>query len=95
NQSGVDPMLVDASTGGYTPEKDWRLSAGSPGLNAGTDGTDIGLYGGLTPFPVGGASPFLTSAPAAIPQIEQFTLFNPNVAQGDSLQVLIRARKQD
>lgn len=95
NQVTVDPMFLSAATGGYTPEKDWRLAAASPGINAGTDGTDIGLYGGIRPFPVGGAAPFYTSAPPAIPQIEQFTLFNPNVAQGDSLQVEIRARKQD
>lgn len=95
NQAGVNPMFQNVSGGGYTPEKDWRLANGSPGQNAGTDGTDIGLYGGISTFPIGGAAPFLTSAPPAIPQIEQFTLFNPNVAQGDSLQVFIRARKQD
>lgn len=32
----------------------FRLASGSPGHNAGTDGTDIGIYGGLFPWKEGG-----------------------------------------
>jgi len=30
---------------------DWHLLASNPGHNGATDGTDIGMYGGLHPMP--------------------------------------------
>ncbi|MBL7772726.1 MAG: hypothetical protein JNM95_07690 [Chitinophagaceae bacterium] len=35
------------------PAKNYHLLPNSPGSNAGTDGTDIGIYGGLEPCPDG------------------------------------------
>jgi len=37
---------------------DFRLNAGCPGINAGTDGTDIGIYGTANPFKDGGTTAF-------------------------------------
>lgn len=52
----------------YDPTKDYHLSNTSPGHNAGTDGTDIGPYGG--PY---GAS-FTTYGEPNIPQIKQMNM---------------------
>jgi hypothetical protein len=41
---------VDVYTNGYDSHHDYRLQETSPYKNAGTDGTDIGLYGGTHPF---------------------------------------------
>lgn len=41
---------VDVYSNGYDSHHDYRLKEGSPYKNAGTDGTDIGLYGGSNPF---------------------------------------------
>ncbi|MCO5252203.1 MAG: hypothetical protein M9949_12415 [Candidatus Kapabacteria bacterium] len=45
---------------------DYRLKAGSPGEDAGTDGTDIGVYGGSSPFKTGGLP--------VIPSIKTFSV---------------------
>ncbi len=42
----------DADT--YSTTQNYHLQAGSPGKNAGTDGTDIGIYGTANPFKDGG-----------------------------------------
>lgn len=34
----------------YQYDQNYRLKAGSPGINAGTDGKDIGIYGGQKPY---------------------------------------------
>ena len=95
NLVNVNPVFNNAPNGGYGPANDYRLQATSPGVNAGTDNTDIGIYGSINPFPIGGLAPFLTSAPPAVPQIIELDILNSNVAQGDSLQIHIRARKQN
>jgi hypothetical protein len=56
NIIGQDPKFEgwNASTGlsGVNPwEKDFRLKSDSPGKNAGTYGTDVGIYGGSYPWP--------------------------------------------
>jgi hypothetical protein len=54
----------------YERSFDFRLKSDSPGKNAGTDGTDIGVYGGSTPFVSTGVSlPIVRqiSAPLQIP----------------------------
>lgn len=60
-----DPLFVRAPTSAqdleffnFAQRVDFRLKDGSPGDNAGTDGTDIGIYGGATPF-----TPNFTSLP--------------------------------
>ncbi len=38
----------------YSDQNDYHLITGSPGINASTDGTNIGIYGGPNPFKEGG-----------------------------------------
>jgi hypothetical protein len=58
NQAGVDLATVfktiDGNIHDYSYKHDFRLKSGSPAIGAGTNGTDIGLYGGNAPFKVGG-----------------------------------------
>lgn len=44
NLEGIDPMLVDAVMDNYNQNSDYHLAAGSPGIGAGTGGTDIGIF---------------------------------------------------
>ena len=50
-------IFVNFSGGAFGYEYDFQLQAGSPGLNGGTDGNDIGIYGTTIPYKEG-AVPF-------------------------------------
>lgn len=62
---------------------DFHLKPASPGKNAGTDGTDIGLYGGSDPFNPAG--------PAPVPQIELMQIKNAVVPIGGDIEVKVIA----
>jgi hypothetical protein len=74
---------------------DFRLAAGSPGIDAGTDGTDIGIYGGSTPWPDGGepGSGFQLAPMPPIPQVTYLNIINAVIGAGDQLEVEIKANK--
>ncbi|MFI5164264.1 MAG: hypothetical protein ACHQHP_03345 [Bacteroidia bacterium] len=88
NFSGQDPQFMNVPANAFSYSYDFTLMAGSPGKNAGTDGTDIGAYGGPSPFVD------LTGSPA-IPQVKSLTILNPMIPVGDSLHVVIKAKKQN
>ena len=72
------------------PKFNWALNTSgtspSKGIKAGTDGTDIGIYGGAYPMPnLTGASP--------LPQITRMNLFNSVLPKTDKLKVSFKARK--
>jgi hypothetical protein len=73
---------------------DYHLDTGSPGIAAGTDGTDIGIYGGLYPFPGGENVPWQTSAMPTLPQIYKMNVLNPTLPIDGTLQVKIEATSQ-
>ncbi|HOP04765.1 MAG TPA: right-handed parallel beta-helix repeat-containing protein [Tenuifilaceae bacterium] len=91
-----DPLFVDG--GGiysyFNYSYDYHLDTGSPGLSAGTDGTDIGIYGGLYPFPGGELVPWQTSAMPTLPQIYKMNVLNPTLPINGTLQVKIEATSQ-
>jgi hypothetical protein len=89
NLIGVDPLFVNVPDATADPSYNYHLQAGSPGKNAGTDGTDIGLYGGGSPLnvPLDGR--------ARIPLITQFDLLNSSISEGGSINVQVKARKND
>ncbi len=88
NFSGQDPQFTNVPVNSFSYSYDFTLTATSPGKNAGTDATDIGVYGGLSPFPD------MTGSPA-IPQVKTLTIVNPVISVGDTLQVIIKAKKQN
>ncbi|NVO21224.1 MAG: hypothetical protein HXX13_16095 [Bacteroidetes bacterium] len=91
NKINQNPLFVNYPLAGavaFSYNHDFHLLAGSPGKNAGTDGTDIGIYGGWSPFDVG-ANPY-------IPQMIELTLpSGSSVPAGGTLNVHFKARKQN
>jgi len=88
NLVGVNPQFTNAPTQALSFTYNYRLLPGSPGENAGTDGTDIGIYGGPSPMPN------QTGVPR-IPTVTQFILENTTIGEGGSLNVQLKARKND
>ena len=56
NLVGVNPQFVTFPPAGdlFSFDYDFHLQAASPAIGAGTDGTDIGVYGGASPIQIGG-----------------------------------------
>ncbi len=98
NQVNVDPMFVYVPGSGwyvFSYDNDYHLQPGSPAIGTGTNGTDIGIYGGAYPLPSGGDNPYETSPMPPIPQIIEMNVWNVDVPQNGTLQVNVKARKQD
>jgi hypothetical protein len=90
NLNATNPMFVNYPPGGgaFSYTYDFHLQPGSPGIGAGTGGTDIGIYGGMLPFLVG-ANPHF-------PQMMELTLpSGSTVPAGGTLNVHFKARKQN
>lgn len=93
NQVGTDPMFENVTNNNtYTATFNYRLNTSSPGKNAATDGTDIGIYGGSFPFPSGGAtgSGFDTSPMPPIPQVTSVNIQNATIAPNGTLNVQVK-----
>jgi hypothetical protein len=94
NQMGIDPLFENVTNNDtYNDTFNYRLKTGSPGKNAGTDGTDLGIYGGSYPFPSGGAigSGFDTSPMPPIPQVTELNILNATVPVNGTLNVNVKA----
>jgi hypothetical protein len=88
NQINVNPYFTNAPNNAINYTYNYQLLAFSTGNDAGTDGTDIGIYGGVAPMPGLGGVP-------RIPRITQFDLQYSLVPQGGSLNVQVKAKKID
>ena len=94
NIIGQNPLFtLNANPDAYSTLDNYRLQATSPGKNAGTDGTDLGIYGGSYPFPSGGAigSGFDTRPTPPVPQVTNLNIQNQSLAPGAQLKVTIQA----
>ncbi len=94
NLEDTSPQFVSVSGAAFDYSYDYHLQGTSPGINAGTDGSDIGLYGGTYSFPSGGDVPWQTSPMPAIPQIMQMDVLNSVLPADSTLRIHIKARKQ-
>ena len=54
NQSNVDMSTVFVGTETGSADNQWQLAEGSPAIGAGTDGEDIGMFGGPVPYVLSG-----------------------------------------
>lgn len=92
NLIGVNPEFVDVPDGttGYGYARNYNLSETSPGKGAGTDGTDIGVFGGMFPFPED-ISPYQTTPMPAIPQVVEMNIQTPAIESGEPLKVKVKA----
>ncbi|MBX2956978.1 MAG: hypothetical protein KF846_12525 [Cyclobacteriaceae bacterium] len=94
NIIGQDPLYTTApNLNAFSFTANYRLQAASLGKNAGTDGTDLGIYGGSFPFPSGGAvgSGYDTSPMPPIPQVTELNIQNATVPVNGTLNVNIKA----
>lgn len=94
NIVGSDPLFTSCSDfNNFSYSFNYRLQSGSPGHNAATDGTDLGIYGGQYPFPSGGAAGggFDMSAFPPVPQVTGMNIQNASVLPGAQLKVSVQA----
>jgi hypothetical protein len=91
NLIGVDPQFTSYpfEGGGFSYTYNFTLKGTSPGIDAGTDNSDIGMTGGLIPY-----------TPGTNPRIPQMTevKFPDNASSvkvGGTLNVSFKAKKQD
>ena len=95
NIENSDPQFVSIAPGAtsFTWTDDLHIEPGSPGENAGVDGSNIGIYGGSFPFPLGGQ---YDAGPApAIPEITIMNILNTALKKTDQLQVQIKANSNN
>ena len=87
NLMNQDPQFVSFNeANNYTITESYRLTNASPGHLAGTDGSDIGLYGGNYTWEN-------RKYPKAFPHQEIFNVINSSVPQGTPVNVNLKARK--
>lgn len=84
NLMGIDPLLINAAVGATIDVGafDPTPNTGSPLLNAGTDGTDIGISGSTIPWDGTGVP---------LPIIQQLNVTEV-IKQGDNLEINVKAR---
>lgn len=88
NLVGANPSFEDFPLEGsdtFDFSYDFRLKAGSQAIGAGTDGTDIGIFGGSNP---------LDSLPHVVPSLPLIQKLNASsvVRQGGDLNVTVKAK---
>ncbi len=93
NMSNTNPQFVNvplSSTFSTTniPTYNFGFQTGSPAINAGSDGTNIGPSGGGYPMSV------FTGAPQ-IPQMQELNILNPVVNLNQPLNINFKARKMN
>lgn len=87
NIMNQNPQFVNfVQNDGYTITENYRLSSGSPGKNAGSDGSDIGLYGGNYNWEN-------RKYPKAFPHQEILNVINNSVPQGTPVNINLKAKK--
>jgi hypothetical protein len=57
NQQNVSQSVLFVGLTGNSTDGQWKLKTGSPAIGAGEGGTDIGMYGGETPYVLSGIPP--------------------------------------
>jgi hypothetical protein len=86
NIADTDPQLVNYPLAGGTFQyyHDYHLLPSSPGYNAATDGTDIGIWGGVG---------FTMTGEPSVPVVRLVDIQNPNVPVGGTLNVHMKSSK--
>lgn len=85
--TGINPN-PDPNYSSTVTNNDWHLLSTSVGKNYGTDGTDVGIYGGSDPMPN-------MSGTTNIPQMISVDIQNSVIPQNGTLNVEIKARSQN
>jgi hypothetical protein len=85
NMADTDPKFEKYNGGPFSYGNNYRLKTTSPGRNAGTDGTDIGVYGSGVQFS-------MTGEPG-IPVVRTFMILNTTTTSGGNLNISVTASK--
>jgi hypothetical protein len=105
NVFNQDPMFVNPESlasnvvqYSYTTQgnfANFNLKPVSPALTMGTDGTQIGIYGGPTPWIDGGEGIFrYGTMPSQVPYVTDMDILNTAIPENGTLNVKIKARTQ-
>lgn len=87
NMTNTDPLFVNYTAGQqYSIAHDYDVMPGSPAINAGSDGTDIGVHGGTSLFSELGE--VLT-----LPIVRSVLILNTSVAPNGSVNVQVEASR--
>lgn len=92
NLEATNPGFVSAEGFDFSFDADYRTTDTSPANGAGSDGTDIGIYGGISPFPVEEAAGYFTSPFPSIPQVLEMNILNSSIPENGTLNVEFKAK---
>lgn len=89
NLFNQDPLFVNKPNIYYEDTDDFHTPTTSPVYSAGSDGTDLGIYGGTYPWPDGGSSGsgFMYQQEPQIPQVNEMDILTPIVPVGGNITV--------
>jgi hypothetical protein len=96
NNINADPLflyLYNTSDHSYNDQNKYKLKSTSPGKNAGTDGTDIGIYGGQYPWPASVLTDYIHCIPPTIPMMQELNIQNSSVPANGTLNFSVKAYK--
>ena len=91
-----EPLNLSYTSSG--PFWDLHLLPGSAGVGYGTDGTDVGIYGGAHPWvdEIAADSRFrYFAAPKQIPVLQELNVLNPQVTSSGMLNIQVKAKSQE
>lgn len=104
NKLSVDPKFMSPESGAVLitynnetvePKADFKVLSDSPVLTMGTDGKEIGIYGGENPWVDGGNGVFrYHTMPNQVPHITHMDILNTSVPLNGNLKVSIKAKVQ-
>lgn len=97
SNEGVSVFDYNYSNPAIGPFVNYNLTSTSPGKNYGTDGTDVGIHGGVAPYVQGNTtdSRFRYFPQPAIPQMMEMNILNNSITQNGTLNVNFTAKKND
>jgi len=92
NLENVNPKFVDVPEFALDFSYDYRLAEDSPCKGTGSDGTEMGIFGGPYPFPSAGDVPNVIVTESRIPKITDFNIRSAAVPVGSSIEIDLKAR---
>ena len=91
NIEGVDPLFSELVDTNFSWGSDYTLQSTSPAVNAGTDGTDIGVTGGGNPWLKTADGKLDLSGAPNLPQISVMNILNSFVPAEGNISIELKA----
>jgi len=96
NNTSADPKftyIYSTTDHGYNDQNKYTTQSTSPANGAGTDATDIGIYGGQYPWPHSALTDYIHCIPPTIPQMQELIIQNASVPANGTLNFSVKAYK--